>query len=123
METDHDDTNFTDDQTFYPQSSSWKKSKGQIQQQFEFNVGVADSSKTETKSDNTFRNSQEFLQLLSQLNQTLETLKFQEKVYKSGKESLIFSFYIFGYLKVLEIFMHLFFEKSIMIFNQRKKEI
>ena len=110
LESDKYETNFSNNQSpsFYPQSSTWQSSEDQIPPQSELNVAVVDSNKNEIKTDkqdtsgDTFRNSQDFLQLLSQLNQTLETLKFQEKVYNLGKESFIFLFYYREALKNVE---------------------
>ena len=108
LESNNYETKFSNNhlQSFYPQSSSWQNSEDQIQPQSELNVAVVDSNKKEIKSNkkktpsDTFRNSQDFLKLLSQLNQTLETLKFQEKVYKSGKESLFSLFYFIYFWKM-----------------------
>lgn len=89
--------------SFYPQSSFWEERQVESsvtsqRDRIEVDVSVEPSQimeKVETilqqqNKSPSFKDSADFINLLSQLNATLETLKYQEKVYKTGKRILRF---------------------------------
>ena len=81
--------------SFYPQTASWTSEEATEEQNTIEEVPDQTSDIMEKvgnvleKSKSTsFKETSDFINLLSQLNRTLETLKYQGKVYKSGKNHL-----------------------------------
>ena len=82
--------NINDALPYYPQSSSWEDTEDQrVTSRKQTFVKTTASTTTEqlpTEKSASYKDSEDFLNLLKKLNQTLESLKYQEQIFDAEKQ-------------------------------------